>query len=258
MADEQDEGTGTTPVAAGAHAERPGGTAPQPPTTVDLTSLPEFRSYQANQDRRFGAAQQTIQQLETRVNELAGKVTQREAIDIDKLDPQEQVVYYRDQAEQQRRANAQIAEQQRINTRMGEIVNRSGLDWQKEPRLQAAIALGPTQGGLDAVQAAVVEILADRNREASTRAAAAEEEARKKIDTERQRGRVEGIASTGATTTSLGSGKPVIQETEHDRLVAVYQKKYNAMRGTGWDNPDYLKLLDSLKRSGIRLEEIEP
>ena len=157
-----------------ATAQEPGEATPKTPVgPVDLTQFPEFRAYQATQDRRFAQVQGANNQLQQQLQDLSSRLTQREDQDISKLDPEERAQILADRLNRVQQQQQQQALTQRYQAKIAELVTGNGYaeSWQKYPVLQSALGIGATQEGVDAVRDAIALIEKERRLAAEQKAA---------------------------------------------------------------------------------------
>jgi hypothetical protein len=261
MPDANDAGA-TKPAVA--DTQEQGSAAPTtPPAEIDLTSIPAFRKWQSEQDRKAAQREKAYQDEVSRLGaELAGirqTLTQREEANLSALDPDEQIAELRRRLDderarnaeaQQRRQEEERAKQQAetISTRVANMLSSAGLKWD-DPRLKDALALGPTPDGAAAVAEAVATIAATEAAEAKKRISEAEEKARKK-------GRQEGIAQTGATDTSTASGTPPSEAEERAGKVKAFKERFTKLTGAGIDDPRIRRLQADMRREKVTFDDL--
>lgn len=116
-----------------------------------------------------------------------------------------------------RQQTAQQEEAARVASQARQLLDAAGLTWD-DPRLAEVKALGPTQEGLLALSSRVIE-LAAQARDAAQAA---------------------GTSQSARPTATL------------EQLKARWQ----VLRGTGHESPQYRKFLDDMRNAGLTLEDV--
>jgi len=188
---------------AGSPEQQPGAPAPAQPKT-DLTTLPEFRAYQAAVDREKEAARRQAQAYQQQLAQLQAQqaqlLQQFEAARLKGADPEEAVQYLQTQLEQERQQTQAAVQQQtkaaELQERATKMLSSLGLDFDA-PGLD--LGGGATEAGYTVLLESALKIAAERGSKAKTEA----EEAALKAA---QAAQVETARQMGATTVSTSTG----------------------------------------------------
>lgn len=160
----------TPPAAADATPGQEPGVAGQPTAAgtpaiaeekkVDLTQLPEFRSWQAARDRREAQLQRQLDDGQRQAGEMQRQLAE---LQLANADPEEVAVYYQEQAAQlqadQERQAAVAAEQREILTQAEELLkdlglaaDTPGLEWSDKPTWDGLATLAKSAARVVALQ----------------------------------------------------------------------------------------------------------
>jgi hypothetical protein len=182
----------------------------EPPTRVELTEFPEFRSWQSQADRRVAALQAQLASEQERAKKAQEERDRYEQhwvqTQIADTDPQQVAAYYQQQIQKEREeyrqaqeAQTQQAEMQRRASeylaKVGVAPDTPGLDWSGGPSYEGLVTLMDSVGG----------VLAREQKELATKAEATRQAAARKAkqDALQQAGVPNVSTATGAPASSL-------------------------------------------------------
>lgn len=247
---------GATPNSAVALDQQPGAAAPQPQGqsvasgNVDLTSIPAFRKYQSEQDRRMAAMQEEL-------DRLRNQNVQAEEQRIAAADPDERAAYYQQQVAAMRAEQ----ERQQIGARIAQTIQRAGLDF-NDPRLLPVISgAQPTAQMLADVNGVIAQIALEDKRRAEEATAAAlafqQQQAAAAQQVAVQRGQQAALVNAGVLTSST-SPSVVVPADPNAEKVAAYRTRYAQYKGKGLavDNPGLRTLISDLRKDGMTLADL--
>lgn len=243
-----------------ANQQQPGG-APSPAQVdvsgkVDLSSHPQFREWQRSMDQKLAEASARQRELEQQLQAMQTERQRDELAEIRALDPEEraarlEALYQRQQEEQRKAA---------ISAEATTAIQQAGLQW-NDPRLSQAIALGPTEKGLNAVYRSITAILAEERQKATETAQAALELERQKAAQQAQvaatRGQQAALVEAGVLTTSTAA--PVVQPVDQTAAaLTALRARYAKFRGSNADvaNPAFRRLMDDARAAGYSMGDL--
>jgi hypothetical protein len=246
------------PTAGGAAPSSQPQTVDQASGKIDLTTLPEFRAWQSQQDKRLAEAQQLMAQMQAQLSQVQAERQQREMEALSALDPAERAT-----ALERKLSEYQTQQRQNIIVDQAKrIVAEAGIDW-NDPRLAQAKSVPPSDAGLAAITTAVNQILLQELRDKSETAKAVVQLETQRVQQESvvnaERKANEALVNAGVLVSAGSQAATVVPTlTQRDQQIAQFRDEFRHYRGKGIgpDNPGLMDLRSRLRTAGIRLDEL--
>lgn len=222
--------------------------AEQSANQVDLTKNEHFRRYQSEMDRRQAALMRELNEAKSRLTQIQSDYERAQITQVEALDPQEQVEFYKQrEASIRQQQEAQIA-QQRYTQAAYDSLQKAGID-PRDPRLAYAWSVGPTAEGVAAINAAIAQIAVSEKRRI-------EEELRRRVPQVAQAAANRALVDAGVVATSNGGGSAIVPASEQERMLSEFRSRFARLRGQGHDTPEVQKLRTDMASRGFTFGDL--
>lgn len=215
---------------------------------VDLTKNEHFRRYQSEMDRKQAALLRELQETKQRLSSMQSEYERAQLTQVDALDPQEQVQFYKQREAAIRQEQEAQAHQQRYTQMAYSALEKAGVD-PRDPRLAYAWSVGPNAEGVAAINAAIAQIALTEKRRL-------EEEMRRRMPQEAQAAANRALIDAGVVTTSNGGGSAVVPSTEQERMLSEFRARFVRLRGQGHDTPEVQRLRADMATKGFTFGDL--
>jgi len=233
---------------------QPTGAAQPDLSKIDLTSLPQFRTYQSEADRKTAQLQAQLQQMQSRIAQQEAEQQKVKRASMSKLDPEERAALLEQELE---RRDAQMAandQRNRLVSQVTQIIQSAGLQF-NDPRLADVLSGDPSIEGVAMIATRVANIVrqdADAARLAMSKVQEdAQVNAKQQANLAAQQARVNALNDAGVTVTSSATPTVIAPASEKDKLVAAIKAKQKAARGRGPESQEHRAFLEAFHQSGL-------
>lgn len=242
---ETDNGTEADEAVVGGPSS---GEQAQSANQVDLTKNEHFRRYQSEMDRRQAALLRELQEAKQRMTQMQSEYERAQMTQVEALDPQEQVQFYKQREAAIRQEQEAQANQQKYTQMAYTALEKAGID-PRDPRLAYAWSVGPNPDGVTAINAAIAQIAITEKRRL-------EEEVRKRVPQAAQAAANRALVDAGVVTTSNGGGSAVVPSTEQERQLNEFRIRFTRLRGQGHDTPEVQRLRSDMAMKGFTFGDL--
>lgn len=215
---------------------------------VDLTKNEHFRRYQSEMDRRQAALLRELQDTKQRMTHMQSEYERAQMTQVEALDPQEQVQFYRQREAAIRQEQEAQINQQKYTQMAYQALEKAGID-PRDPRLAYAWSVGPNPDGVTSINAAIAQIAITEKRQL-------EEEVRRRAPQAAQAAANRALVDAGVVTTSNGGGSAVVPSTEQERQLNEFRARFTRLRGQGHDTPEVQRLRSDMATKGFTFGDL--